>query len=143
MDGLIGFFAVDQGNVVGPNQNPVLATMSTIDPIEVSFGVSEVQSLHFVRRTGAVTSDTPAEVPFELTLADGSVYPHQGQAAGIDRALAPRTGTVTIHVRFPNPDKLLRPGQFGRVRVAVREVADALLVAGGAGHQGRSGGRWR
>lgn len=74
IDGLIGFLAFDKGNVVGPNQNPVLATMSTIDPIEVSFGISEVQYLNFVWRTGAVTSDKPVEVPFELTLADGSVY---------------------------------------------------------------------
>jgi membrane fusion protein (multidrug efflux system) len=62
-----------------------------------------MQYLHFVRRTGAVTSDTPAEVPFELILADGSVYPHQGQVAGIDRALDPQTGTITVHIYFPNP----------------------------------------
>ena len=100
----------------------------TIDPIEVSFGISEAQYLHFVRRTGAVTSDRPAEVPFELTLADGSVYPHQGKAVAIGRTLDPQTGTITVRVHFPNPDKLICPVQFGRVRVAVQEIADVLLV---------------
>ena len=89
MDGLIGFLAVSRGNVVGPNQNPVLATMSTIDPIEVSFGISEMPYLHFVRRTGAVTRDKLPEVTFELTLADGSIHSHQGQAVAIERALDP------------------------------------------------------
>jgi membrane fusion protein (multidrug efflux system) len=118
MDGLIGFLAVSGGNVVGPNQNPMLATMSTIDPIEVTSGVSEVQHLNFIRRAGAVTRDKLAEIPLELILADDSVPPYQGKAVAIERALDPQTGTITVQAIFPNPDQLIRPGQFGRVRAA-------------------------
>lgn len=128
MQGIVGFLAVHKGNLVGPSQNPVLATMSSIDPMKVAFGVSEVQYLRFVKRTRATTSEQPPEFPFGLLLADDSVYPYTGKAAGIDRAMDPQTGTIRVQVYFPNPDRLLRPGQFGRVRVAAEELPNAVLV---------------
>ena len=128
MHGIVGFLAVNKGNLVGPNQNPVLATMSSVDPMKVTFGVSEVQSLNFVKRTGMTTSDQSPDFPFELILADDSVYPHTGRAAGIDRAVDPQTGTIRAQVSFSNPNKLLRPGQFGRIRVADEQLLNAVLV---------------
>jgi membrane fusion protein (multidrug efflux system) len=66
--------------------------------------------------------------PFELILADASVYPHRGSLSFVDRALSPTTGTLNVYVNFPNPDGLLRPGLFGRVRVVLEERPGALLL---------------
>ena len=114
MQGIVGFLAVNKGNLVGPSQNPVLATMSSVDPMKVTFGVSEVQYLNFVKRTGMTTSDSRLALPSNSSSADDSVYPYTGKAAGIDRAVDPQTGTIRVQVYFPNPNRLLRPGQFGR-----------------------------
>jgi len=128
MPGIIGFLATHKGNLVGPSQNPVLATMSSIDPMKVTFGVSEVEYLRFAKRTGMTTSDQPPDFLFELLLADQSVHPYQGKAASIDRAVDKQTGTLQVQVYFPNPNRLLRPGQFGRIRVAAEEHPHAVLV---------------
>lgn len=128
MPGIIGFLAVHKGNLVGPSQHPVLATMSSVDPIKVTFGVSEVEYLRFAKRTGITASEKPPDFPFELILADESVHPHKGKAVAIDRAVDTQTGTVQVQVYFPNPTKLLRPGQFGRIRVAAEERPNAVLV---------------
>ena len=67
-------------------------------------------------------------MPLELTLADGSVFPHKGRVIIADRAVDLKTGTLSIVAEFPNPDGLLRPGQFGRVRVAAETAENAILV---------------
>ena len=128
MLGIIGFLAVNKGNLVGPSQNPILATMSSIDPMQATFGVSEVQYLRFFKIASEAKSPQAPELSFELLLADDSVYPYKGKLAGIDRAVDPKTGTLRVQASFPNPRTLLRPGQFGRVRVAAEEVSNALLV---------------
>src|SRR5215471_17976332 len=128
MQGIIGFLAVSKGNLVGPGHNPVLATMSSVDPMRVTFGVSEEQYLHFFKLVSEAKSPEVSALAYELILTDDSVYPYKGKLAGIDRAVDPKTGTLKAQVSFPNPHTLLRPGQFGRVRVAAEEVANALLV---------------
>ena len=67
-------------------------------------------------------------VPLELLLADGTVFPHKGKLVIIDRAVDVKTGTLTAIAEFPNPDALLRPGQFGRVRAAVETAENAILI---------------
>jgi membrane fusion protein, multidrug efflux system len=64
----------------------------------------------------------------ELILADGSVFPHKGKLVIVDRAVDAKTGTLTIVAEFPNPNGLLRPGQFGRVRAPVETVENAVLI---------------
>ena len=128
MQGMIGFLTVSKGNFVGPGQNPVLATMSSVDPMRVIFGVSEEQYLHFYKLATEAKSAGAPELVYKLILANDSVYPYQGKVVGIDRAVDPKTGTLKAGVSFPNPNNLLRPGQFGRVRVAAEEVPNALLV---------------
>ena len=64
----------------------------------------------------------------ELILADGSVFPHKGKVVIVDRAVDPKTGTLTFVAEFPNPDGLLRPGQFGRVRAVAEMATNAILV---------------
>ena len=64
----------------------------------------------------------------ELILADGTVFPHKGHIIIADRAVDLKTGTLSIVTEFPNPQALLRPGQFGRVRVAATVAENALLA---------------
>jgi membrane fusion protein (multidrug efflux system) len=125
--GTIGRLDVDEGNLVGRGEPTLLATMSTYDPVKVSATVSEVDYLRFARRAAGrgVVDQGP---PLELVLADGSLYPHRGRTTTLERTLDPKTGTIVVEALFPNPEKLLRPGQFGRVRAVVEECENAILV---------------
>jgi membrane fusion protein (multidrug efflux system) len=125
--GIIGRLSVDEGNLVGRGEPTLLATMSTYDPIKISATMSEVDYLRFARRAADRRAGRP-EVPLELVLADGTRYPLRGQATTLDRTVDPKTGTIVVEALFPNPDKLLKPGQFGRVRAVVEERPDAILV---------------
>ena len=66
--------------------------------------------------------------PFELIMADNSVYPFRGRLSFVDRVLNLTTGTLNVYVSFPNPNRLLRPGLFGRVRVVLEDRPNTLLV---------------
>ena len=125
--GVIGRLNVDEGNLVGRGEPTLLATMSTFDPIKVSMTASEVDYLRFARRARE-RGTTGQSLPLELILADGTLYPHAGQTTTLDRTVDPKTGTIVIESLFPNPEKLLRPGQFGRVRAVIEERPDAILV---------------
>jgi membrane fusion protein (multidrug efflux system) len=63
-----------------------------------------------------------------ITLPDDSVYPHRGRLDFVDRAVDPRTGTLALRATFPNPARVLRPGQYVRLRILLEERADALVV---------------
>jgi membrane fusion protein (multidrug efflux system) len=127
--GIIGKQEVAVGNVVRRDQSR-LATISSWDPMRVVFSMSEADFLQRIQQTHAgnpFVPETDAD-PFELILTDGSVYPHRGRLSFLDRTLNPTTGTLSVYVSFPNPDRLLRPGLFGRVRVMLEEKSDVLLV---------------
>jgi membrane fusion protein (multidrug efflux system) len=127
VSGVIGRLNVDEGNLVGRGEPTLLATMSTIDPIKISATISEVDYLRFTRRARERAA-AGYDVPLELVLADGTRYPLRGRTTTLDRTVDTKTGTIVIDSLFPNPDKLLKPGQFGRVRAVVEERADAILV---------------
>jgi membrane fusion protein (multidrug efflux system) len=125
--GLIGKRLVAPGNLVGKGEATLLDTVSSIDPIRVNATISEADYLRFFAQykrdgNGAGTR------PLELILADGSIFPHKGKLVIVDRAVDEKTGTLTFAAEFPNPQGLLRPGQFGRVRAVVEMAKDALLV---------------
>jgi len=67
-------------------------------------------------------------VPIELILADGTVHPHTGSLDAIERNIDPTTGTLALQIKFANPEQLVRPGQYGRVRFEVDVKKGALLV---------------
>ena len=133
IDGLIGKTAARRGEFVGRSPNPVIInTVSAIDSVRVQFFLSERDYLYTARRAMQRRSDTAhaprAHVEFELLLADGSRYPEKGHFDFMDRSVDPATGTILVQVSFANPDLLIRPGQFAKVRVRSELRPDATLI---------------
>jgi membrane fusion protein (multidrug efflux system) len=127
--GIIGKIEVDRGNLVGKGEPTLLTTVSAVDPIFVDFSITDADLLHFSERIRTSTQgQRPARADLELILADGTVFPQKGRGVFVDRAVDPKTGTIGVRAEFPNPQKVLRPGQFGRVRAVVEEVPNAVLV---------------
>jgi len=126
INGIIGFLQVDEGNLVGRGDATLLATVSASDPLLVNFNVSEIE---YLKLTDPETAgDRAGELRFDLLLSDESVHPHQGKFRVLDRTVDPQTGTMKVEASFPNPGSYLRPGQFARVRVAVAEKENAILI---------------
>ena len=125
IDGVIGQVQVDLGNLVGQGENTLLATVSSVDPVYVNFSVTESDYIQAMRRR---ETDKVSARLVKMILADGSEYAQSGSFDMVDRAVDPRTGTLGIRVKFPNPDGLLRPGQYAKVRVLVDEIKDATVV---------------
>ena len=123
MNGLIGTVEVSVGNYVGRGESNRLATISQIDPINVVFGISEALYLHTVDRV-----DRKALARIELILSDNSRYPFQGRYTNIGRAVDEKTGMLLVEAKFQNPKGILVPGMTGRVRVALENREDAVLV---------------
>jgi RND family efflux transporter MFP subunit len=128
VDGIVGIAQVQIGNLVSPTA--VLTSVSQVNPIKAYFPISEQEYMHFAERINAhnqqeVPSDAP---PFDLILADGSVYPHKGTLLLTDRQIDVTTGSIRVVCAFPNPKNILRPGQFGRVRAPGDVRSGALLV---------------
>ena len=126
INGIIGFLQVDEGNLVGRGDATLLATVSASDPLLVNFNVSEIE---YLKLTDPETAGQRAgQLRFDLLLSDESVHPHQGAFRVLDRTVDPQTGTMKVEATFPNPGSYLRPGQFARVRVAVEQKENAILV---------------
>ena len=125
IDGLIGTTLVKPGNLVGRGENTLLTTISQINPVLFRVGVTEADYLRIVRRTSSKGS---GRTGIELTLADGTVHPHTGTISTVDRAVDPATGTLGVQFVFPNPNQVLRPGQFGRARILIDTRRGALLI---------------
>src|SRR6266446_1706228 len=128
VDGIAGIAQVQIGNLVSPTA--VLTSVSQVNPIKAYFPISEQEYMHFAERINShnqqeVPSDAP---PFDLILADGTVYPHKGTLLLTDRQIDVTTGSIRVVCAFPNPKNILRPGQFGRVRAAGDVRSGALLV---------------
>jgi RND family efflux transporter MFP subunit len=128
IDGVAGIATGQVGNLVGPQA--VLTTVSQLDPIKAYFVVSEQQYLAFVQRnpTVAAREKTERQLVLELILADGSTYPRKGKFFAADRQVDVQTGAIRLAGLFSNPDNVLRPGQYGRVRFVSYIRSGALLV---------------
>lgn len=127
IDGLVGRTQINVGNLVGKGQTTELVTVSGIDPMYVTFAISEAEYLELVARTNK-EGEREERRPVELILADGSTFDQVGHVLTADRAVAVETGTLQLVALFANPAGDLRPGQFGRVRLQVQEYPAAVLV---------------
>jgi len=126
VDGVAGIAEVQMGNLVGPMAR--LTSVSQVDPIKVYFPVSEQE---YLRAKHVSSTGQPMELfdnSPELILADGTVYPHKGKTLLTDRQVDTNTGTIRMVAAFPNPGNILRPGQYGRVRIQTSFKKGALLV---------------
>jgi len=129
IDGLAGFANAQIGDLMSPGGSP-LTTVSTIDPIKVYFVASEQSYLNYIRErpTPQARAKNERELELELILADGKAYPLKGKFLDIDRQVDQKTGTLTLTGLFKNPNLILRPGQFAKVRAVTRMEKGALLV---------------
>src|SRR6267142_828153 len=128
VDGIAGIAQVQIGNLISPTT--ILTSVSQVNPIKAYFPISEQEYMHYAARINAhnqqvVPSDAP---PFDLILADGTVYPRKGTLLLTNRQVDVTTGSIQLVCAFPNPNNILRPGQFGRVRAAGETRTGALLV---------------
>jgi membrane fusion protein (multidrug efflux system) len=126
IDGIIGFLQVDEGNLVGRGDATLLATVSRSNPLLVDFNLSEIDFLKITNPEG--TGKRARDSEFQLILSDDSIHSSPGTFKVIDRAVDPQTGTMKVEASFPNPGSYLRPGQFARIRLAVAEKENAILV---------------
>jgi membrane fusion protein (multidrug efflux system) len=129
INGLAGVALAQIGDLVGPT-GPILTSVSTIDQVKVNFNASEQAYLAYRRQyTNEVARGVhEQELEFELILADGSIYPQRGKFGFAGREVNPTTGTIQLIAIFPNPDAILRPGQFARVRARTQMLQNALMV---------------
>jgi membrane fusion protein (multidrug efflux system) len=145
ISGVAGLAQVRVGNLVGQDGPTLLTTVSQLDPIRVSFPLGEIE---YVKSAARLRQLDKRDLPWvraqlarlaagqlaegddpglELVLADGKPYPHKGVMVTANRQVDPGTGTIQIQALFPNPDNLVRPGQYARVRMR-REAGDKALV---------------
>lgn len=127
IDGIAGLAKAQLGDLVGTPQALELTTVSTVDPIKVYVPISERQYLQAMEsaKTRTAASGT---AQFELVLTDGSVWAHKGTLGFADRQVDPQTGTIRVAILFPNPENILRPGQYAKVRALMKTEEGALMV---------------
>ena len=130
IDGLAGFANNQVGDLVGPSSTTPLTTVSQIDPIKANVTVGESSLTDFFSRypDTAKREALLKSIDFDLILGDGKLYPRKGKFYALDRNLDPKTGSIHYYVTFPNPDAMLRPGQYGKVRFVPDSVQNALVV---------------
>lgn len=133
IDGVIGRTLAREGEYVGKDPNPViLNTISNINTIRVQFFLSENEYLRaarsFINDPNKINKRGDNAVEVELILSDDSLYGQKGKIDFIDRNIDASTGTILLQASFPNDKRLIRPGQFARVKIKAMEVKDAIIV---------------
>jgi len=131
--GLIGITQAKVGEYVGRSPNPVvLNVVSRTDPIRVRFSINEREYLQFSRRLASemrnIDTKDATDAELQLILADSTIHPQRGRIVTFNAAIDPTTGTLTLEADFPNPERLVLPGQFARVRGMVEMRSGAIAV---------------
>ncbi|WP_213804273.1 efflux RND transporter periplasmic adaptor subunit [Granulicella sp. dw_53] len=129
ISGVAGQATTQVGNLV--NTQSVLTSVSQLNPIKAYFSISDSEYLALVQRTHRAGGDllkNADAVPLTLTLSNGEAFPQKGHIAFVDRQMNAQTGAIRIAAAFPNPNNILRPGQFGRVKADTELRHDALLI---------------
>jgi RND family efflux transporter MFP subunit len=128
-DGRIGRRLKDPGNLVGAGEATLLADVDQIDPLYVYFTINERDLLDITRDTKeSVDVVIRKDIPLYLGLANEEGYPHKGYLDFASISLNATTGTLTLRGVFPNPQGLMLPGLFAKLRVPVTHDKSALLV---------------
>lgn len=129
IDGVAGLAQAQVGNLVGPGSG-ALTTVTTVDPIRAYFSVSQQLMTQIMEQRVAAgrAAHGSNNIPLQLTLATGTVYPELGRIRFSDNQIDVKTGTIRLVGEFPNPDRILVPGMFVRVRAQIGVNQNALLV---------------
>ena len=125
--GIAGIAQAQVGDLIAPST--LMTTVSQVDPIKVYFPISEQEYLRFAERSPSAPEGTSPDKrpPLELILADESVFKHPGRVSAINRQVEVQTGSIQIQALFPNPDNVLRPGGYAKVR-AVTDLRKGTAV---------------
>jgi len=129
-DGIVTAHLVSVGELVGATSPTQLASIVSLDPIYVNFSVNEQDVLRVraeARRRGMNAADL-TKLPVQIGLQTEQGYPHQGNLDYAAPTVNQSTGTLAVRGVIPNPDRVLLPGYFVRVRVPVEQAQNALLV---------------
>jgi membrane fusion protein, multidrug efflux system len=127
--GIAGQAVLQVGSLVTPQST--LTSVSQLNPAKVYFSISDSEYLGLIEASKAGGGDLlkgSAKVPLTLALSNGQNFPHTGNILYVDRQMDAQTGAIRIVASFPNPDNILRPGQFARVAAATRIQRNALLI---------------
>lgn len=126
IDGIAGESTAQIGELVGPggSNKDALTTVSQTQPMRAYISLSELDYL-FLRKEYSDNSRSPL---VSVELADGTHYPYPGKVLFTDRNIDPSTGTVRAAAEIDNPDFLLKPGQFVRIKIPIKELHNVLLV---------------
>ncbi len=136
IEGIADIAQVRVGNLVGQGSPTLLTTVSSLDPMRLVFQISEYAYLEYAQRIRELSERSlaeqarPSDDPtrrLELVLAGGRLYPHRGYIAIVGRQIDPSTGALTVQAFFPNPDLLLRPGEYGHARF-MNKIDNAMVV---------------
>ena len=136
INGTIGKTHARVGEFVGKEPNPViLNTVSTVDTVRVEFYLTEADYIRLARDYKKLNEvdkknakEKEKEENLSLILADGSTFTHKGYVSFINREVDAQTGSLLVQAVFPNPDKLLKPGQYSKVVVKMNVEKDALYI---------------
>jgi len=129
VDGIVGSIPYKVGSLVGRNEAQALTTVSDINNVYAYFTMNEKQLLEFIRSLGGNSMSEKIELmpEVELFLADGSLYEHKGKIETINGMVNPRTGSVNYRAKFPNPGRLLRNGNSGKIKFPT-QISSAILL---------------
>jgi membrane fusion protein (multidrug efflux system) len=128
ISGLVGTTQVKPGSLVGRGESTLLTTVSSTDPIIFRVALTEADYLRIIKRDPKRAGQEGKLAGIELTLADGTKHTTTGTIGPVERAVNSSTGTLGVQIYFPNPDNVLRPGQYGRARILLDTKAGALLI---------------
>ena len=131
VSGYISERNVDIGTLVGPSGKSLLATVVKSDTVRVDFSMTALDYLRSkARNVNLGHRDTARKWdPYiTVTLADGSEYPYRGLVDFADPQVDPQTGTFSVRAEMSNPDHILLPGQFTKVRLLLDVREDAVVV---------------
>ena len=126
MDGRVDVNDVAVGTYAVAGQT-TLMTLGSVNPVYVQFSISETEYLKFMNLHN-LNSGTMNDATVSITLSNGQQYPIQGKLVQADRALSENTGTLSVKAMFDNPQGILLPGMFARVRLGGETVPNAILV---------------
>jgi membrane fusion protein, multidrug efflux system len=127
VDGVIGTTQTKVGSLVSRGVT-LLNIVSQLNPILFRCAIAEAEYLRIARRSQQSGKPADKQANVELILADGTIFPHKGRLDAVERAVDPTTGTLTGQFVFPNPERLLRPGQYGKARLVIENKEGALIV---------------